>query len=96
MPTFEALPRFWRDHRRLGKRKQQEFRSAVVLFTQGLEAGRFDPSLRVHRIEAAPGVWSMSWGNGGRATFQCGGQRKPGKAHIVWRRVGDHAIYGRP
>lgn len=98
MPTYEPLPRFWRDFDRLSKADRKAFKQAVELFRGGLAAGRFDPRLRVHRIDSAPGVWSLSWGsdNDGRATFQYGSSRVAGEAHIIWRRVGKHAIYRRP
>lgn len=98
MPTYELLPRFWRDYGRLSRADQDAFRRAVELFREGLAADRFHPKLRVHRIDSAPGVWSLSWGSDsdGRATFQYGRSRGGGEAHVIWRRVGTHAIYRRP
>lgn len=98
MPTYELLPRFWRDFERLSKADREAFKQAVELFKEGLSTGQFHPSLRLHRIGSAPGVWSLSWGddNDGRATFEYGSRRKAEEAHIIWRRVGKHAIYRRP
>ena len=98
MPTYELRPRFWRDFGRLSKADQDAFKQAVELFREGLSSGRFHPNLRVHRVDSAPGIWSLSWGsvNDGRATFQYGTPQRAGEAHIVWRRVGKHGIYRRP
>jgi hypothetical protein len=43
-----------------------------------------------------PRVWEMTWAYDGRATFQYGEEVHPGQPHIIWRRVGTHAIFGRP
>lgn len=98
MPTDEPLDRFWRDYVGLTGDEQGEFREAVELFKEGLETGQFHRSLRVHRIDSAPGVHSLSWGsdNDSRATFQYGKSIRPGEAHIIWRRVGTHDSYRRP
>ena len=96
MPTYEPLARFWRDYADLTGEQQKQFRDAVELFKDGLATGQFHPSLRIHRIDAAPGVYSLSWGSDGRATFQYGTSLEPGQAHIIWRRVGTHDIYRRP
>lgn len=47
-------------------------------------------------MQGHPGVWEMSWAPDGRATFEYGDEVRAGKAHIVWRRVGTHAIFRRP
>ena len=96
MPTYEPLARFWRDYADLTGEQQKQFRDAVELFRDGLATGQFHPSLRIHRIDPAPGVYSLSWGSDGRATFQYGTSLEPGQAHIIWRRVGTHDIYRRP
>lgn len=98
MPTNEPLQRFFRDYGDLTPAQQQAFRDAVELFKEGLETGQFHPSLRIHRIDSAPGVYSLSWStdNDGRATFQYGQPKLPEQAHIVWRRIGTHEIYRRP
>ena len=96
MPTYEPLARFWRDYVDLTGDEQGQFRAAVELFRDSLASGQFHPSLRIHRIDSAPGVYSLSWGSDGRATFQYGTSIEPGQAHIIWRRVGNHDIYRRP
>jgi hypothetical protein len=55
------------------------------------------PSLRVKRVEAAPGIWEMTWsfsGPDGRATFEW--IEIDSAPAILWRRVGTHAIYREP
>src|SRR5947208_17088330 len=98
MPTFQWLPRFDQDLRRLTKDEREEFMKAVRLFVNGLKEGRgrFHRSLRVHRLDGTNGVWSISWGDEGRATFHYSQLAREGEAHIVWRRVGTHAIYRQP
>ena len=98
MPTYEPLQRFFRDYDDLTEAQKKAFRKAVELFKEGLETGGFHPSLRIHRIDSVPGVFSLTWGTDGdgRATFQYGKSKSPGQAHIIWRRIGTHGIYRRP
>lgn len=95
MPTFEALPRFLRDHKAITKRDAEAFQRALQLFIAGLRAGAFHPRLRVKRVQSTADVWEMSWAPDGRATFQYGEEIVPGEPHIVWRRVGHHSILDR-
>jgi hypothetical protein len=98
MPTRDVLASFWRDWDRLSPKQQREFRAAVAHFIADLAKGgqSFHPSLRVKRVQGHPGVWEMTWASDGRATFQYGEEVQSGKPHIVWRRVGTHAIFRRP
>lgn len=98
MPTREVLASFWRDWDRLSPKQQREYRAAVAQFIADLREGGqgFHPSLRVKRVQGHPGVWEMSWAYDGRATFQYGPEVTPGQPHIIWRRVGTHAIFRRP
>ena len=98
MPTYQPLPRFWRDYKRLPADQKADFQEAVKTFKEGLETGIFDPGLDVHRIHGTPGVWALSWGddNDHRATFQYGKSVHSGEPHIIWRRVGTHSIYRKP
>jgi hypothetical protein len=53
--------------------------------------------LRVRDVEGAPGVIEMTWsfaGPDGRATFEW--VVRDGEPRIRWRRIGGHAIFGRP
>ncbi len=98
MPTWERRPRFNRDYDRLTGAERTAFKRAVTQFIADLRAGagRFHPSLRVHRIDSRRGVWSLSFGPDLRATFSYGTPRQEGDAHIVWRRVGRHSVYREP
>ena len=93
-----VLASFWRDWDRLTPRQQRAFRLAVEQFIAdfGRWGQGFHPSLRVKRVQGYPGVWDMNWAYDGRATFQYGDEVHPGDAHIIWRRIGTHAIFRRP
>jgi hypothetical protein len=56
----------------------------------------FRPGLRVESVTAHPGVFEMTWDGDGRATFSNGSERVPGQVHIIWRRIGTHAIFTPP
>jgi hypothetical protein len=56
----------------------------------------FRPGLRVKGVTAHPGVFEMTWDNDGRATFSHGPERIAGQAHVIWRRIGTHAIFTPP
>jgi hypothetical protein len=98
MPTREVLASFWRDWDRLSPRQQRAFRETVAQFIADLAEGgqNFHPRLRVKRVQGHPEVWEMTWAYDGRATFQYGDEIHPGQPHIIWRRVGTHAIFRRP
>jgi hypothetical protein len=96
MPTYLALLRFRRDWERLTPHQQALFRAALALFVEDLRKGEgFRPSLRVEKM-AGHDVWEMTWAPDGRATFSCGKQVKLNEVHIVWHRVGTHAIFKDP
>lgn len=97
MPTYTRLPRFDRDYDRLTPDEKAAFRHAIAKFVEDLDAGRgFRKSLRVKGIQGSVGVYEMTWANDRRATFAYGSTRLPGEPHIIWRRVGTHAIFGSP
>lgn len=56
----------------------------------------FAPALRVKRVQGAEGIWEMSWAADGRATFRYGAERVAGQPHVVWLRIGKHAILDDP
>ncbi|HXR71103.1 hypothetical protein [Actinocrinis sp.] len=96
MPTYLALVRFRRDWDRLTPQQQGLFRAALALFVEDLrKAEGFRRSLRVEKM-AGHDVWEMTWAPDGRATFTYGESVKPGEVHIVWHRVGAHAIFKDP
>lgn len=96
MPTHRELPRFLRDWRRLRADQRDAFLATLELFVAGLEAGRFDPRLRVKRVQGGAGVWEMTWAPDGRATFHSGDEIRPGDPHVVWRRIGTHEVFRAP
>jgi hypothetical protein len=96
LPTHEELDRFWRDFDRLTDEQVRLFRLAVRKFLEDLPTRRFRASLRVRDVEGHPGVWEMTWAGDGRATFAYGPSLRLGDVHIIWRRVGTHAIFDDP
>ena len=99
MPTFETLPRFERDWRKLTAPQQAAFRKAVTdAFVPDLLAPDrpFRPDLRVKGVTGHPGVFEMTWDSDGRATFSYGAERIAGHPHVIWRRIGSHAIFTPP
>jgi hypothetical protein len=95
MPTFETLPRFERDWKNLTRQQQALFRKVITeTFVPDLAAPDrpFRQGLRVKGVAAHPGVFEMTWDNDGRATFSYGEERVPGQPHVIWRRIGTHAI----
>ncbi|WP_338699932.1 hypothetical protein V2W30_25000 [Streptomyces sp. Q6] len=97
MPTFEVTPRFARDFARLSPDQQRRFRRVIVEhFVPDVEAGSFRPGLRVKGVQAAAGVYEMTWAPDGRATWQYGEEKTAGTPHVVWRRIGTHGIFTPP
>ncbi|MGH2798241.1 MAG: hypothetical protein ACRDM0_11355 [Thermoleophilaceae bacterium] len=97
MPTHEAVASFWRDWNRLTPEQQRAFRVAVEKFVANLRpGGGFRAGLRVKRVQGYPGVWEMTWAPDGRATFEYGPEVRRGDPHVIWRRIGTHAIFQRP
>ncbi|MFE3074325.1 hypothetical protein [Streptomyces sp. NPDC059247] len=101
LPTYEALPRFTTDLRRLSPAQRRRFRHAVGSLVDDLRTGRpIRPGLRVKRVQRSTGVYELTWANGrgpaGRATWHYGPERRPGTPHVVWRRIGDHDILTNP
>ena len=95
MPTFELTPRFERDWRKLADHQKDAFRKTIrEAFVPDLSAPDqpFRPGLRVKGVTAPPGIVEMTWAPDGRATFSYGEEHVPGTAHVIWRRIGTHAI----
>jgi hypothetical protein len=97
-PTYEAQPRFARDLRRLTRAERLAFDAARRRLVAGLRERppRFEPALRVKRVQGSPGIWEMTWAPDGRATFAYGPEVVAGEAHVIWRRIGDHSILADP
>lgn len=97
MPTYTILPRFQKDLDQLSADGHERFRQAVDKFIKDLKRGRgFRPGLRVRGVQGASGVYELTWAPDGRATFQYGEPIQQGEPHVVWRRVGTHAILATP
>lgn len=94
MATFATTPRFTADYKKLTPEQAERFRRVVTTaFAPDADSGRFRPGLRVKGVQGAPGVYEMTWAPDGRATWEYGEEKVPGKPHVIWRRVGTHAIF---
>jgi hypothetical protein len=97
MPTYARLPRFDKDYAALSLEDKAAFKRAVGKFVEDMSrGGDFRKGLRVRGVQGSPGVFEMTWADDGRATFQYGPNQLPGEPHIVWRRIGSHAVFGDP
>jgi len=97
VPTYTWLARFGADFANLTKDQQAAFLGAVAEFVEDLAAGGpFRKGLRVKGVRGAGRVFEMTWAGDGRATFQYGDSVVPGEPHVIWRRVGTHAILRQP
>lgn len=105
MPTFEVRERFWGEYERLTVRQQLLFRAARQQFIAALKEWeadgcrgipRFPRSLGVTPMVNRRNVLELAWAPDGRCTWEFGTPRRPGTSHIVWRRIGTHAIYDDP
>ncbi|MEV6251056.1 hypothetical protein AB0M38_33540 [Streptomyces sp. NPDC051742] len=98
MPAFATLPRFTADLQHLTPAQRRHFRRVVLdAFVPDLRTGRrFRPGLRIKGVRRAPGVFVLTWDGNGRATWSYGRARTTGERHIVWGRIGTHAILTRP
>jgi hypothetical protein len=94
VPTFAVTQRFRRDLKELTPGQRDRFERVVRdQFVPDIESGAFRPGLRVKRVQATSGVYEMTWAPDGRATWQYADPLRPGVRHIVWRRIGTHAIF---
>lgn len=96
MPTYARTQRFQRDHAQLDADQRRAFRGAVRGFVEDLPSGKFRKGLRVKEVRGTDGIFEMTWADDGRATFQYGPPVVEGEVHVIWRRVGSHAIFGSP
>jgi hypothetical protein len=100
----DELSSFVRDWHRLAHFERARF--VEVLrggFLPACERFALDPaapwpaSLRVKRVQGAPGIWEMTWsfaGPDGRVTFEW--IKIDGALAIRWRRIGGHEVFERP
>jgi hypothetical protein len=97
VPTYAWLGRFSADFKRLSPAQQAAFLIAVRQFVEDLQAGQgFRKGLRVKGIQGASGIYEMTWAGDGRATLEFAAEVTAGQAHVVWRRIGTHAIFTQP
>jgi hypothetical protein len=106
MPTYERLPVARAGYRRLGPSDRATFREALGAFIEDLErwehegmVGRpqFRAELRVKDVQMRKGIWELTWRwPDGRATFQYGAPVREGYVHVIWRRIGTHAVLRDP
>jgi hypothetical protein len=98
LPTYEFPEAFLREFTKLAPKERELFMDAVGALVAALRADPpvFPPRLRVKRVRGAKDVWELSWAADRRATFGYGEPRRPGHAHVVWRRIGGHGILRRP
>jgi hypothetical protein len=105
MPTYKATTRFIREYKRLSaddraafRRTLREFRGVLKGWEVQLSGGlpRFPARLGVKGLAGHPGILEMAWAPNGRCTWQFGPPLRAGTTHIIWRRIGSHAIYQDP
>jgi hypothetical protein len=97
MPTYEGSRRFGRDFQKLTSEQRKRFMALLATdFIPALKTQQFPPRLRIKRVQATAQVWELTWAPDGRATFQYGAERSPGEPHVIWRRIGTHAIFEDP
>jgi hypothetical protein len=97
MATHEESARFLNEWERLTPEQQTLFLAAVIEMVEDLSrhsASR--PSRRFKGVQGHPGIFELTWASAGRATFQYGTEKRLGEAHIIWRRIGSHAIVDDP
>ena len=109
MPTYERTDSFKSDYRALPADERAAFLDALHDFIEDLIAmengtqNDFRAGLRVKPMKGWAGIWEMSWGGDRRATFEYGmppvmddDDDDPSGRHVVWRRIGTHAIFRSP
>jgi hypothetical protein len=97
VPTYAWLARFGADFDALSPGQQTAFLAALEGVVADLRGGGgFRGGLRVKGVQGARGIFEMTWAPDGRATFEYGDPIIEGTPHIVWRRIGTHAIFDQP
>ena len=93
-PTFETSPAARRAYNRMPRHQRQAFRQARDLLVRVREnPPSYHPSLRLKRHHASgPGVYELSFGDGGRALLRFGDEVRGGMAHVEWLAIGGHEI----
>jgi hypothetical protein len=105
VPTYETHDRFENEYRRLSPQAQAQFRTAlrefIRVFRDWENSGRpgvprFPRHLGVRYMVKRPGFLEFAWAPDGRCTWEYGPSVEPGRFHVIWRRIGSHAIYNDP
>lgn len=98
MPTYAPSPRFLRDYQALGPPDRDRFQRVLreSFIPDMTNQMKFRPGLRVKRVQGTDDVWEMTWAPNGRTTFTYGDEVIPGEPHVIWRRIGTHAILNSP
>jgi hypothetical protein len=92
-PTFQVTQRFERDRKQLTPESRARFQRVIAgQFVPDLARGVFRAGLRVKGVQAASGVFEITWAPDGRATFSHGPEQQAGEPHAIWRRIGTHDI----
>ena len=97
MPTFDKLASFLRDWALLTPQQKALFMQAVGKMLFDLNSGQgFRSGLRIKGVQGTAGVFEMTWADDGRATFAYGTSPHQSDVHIIWQRIGTHAILKNP
>lgn len=101
MPTFFRTTRFNRDYSKMTPALQKKFaeviaRDFIPALASDTQPPPFPRGLKVKRVQATSNVWELRFADDGRATFEYGDELQPGEPHVIWRRIGSHAIFGDP
>lgn len=95
MASYERTRRFERDWAALTPKQRDRFAAAFLRFDADLAAGTLRAGLRVKRVEGTDRIYEMTWAPDGRTTFEYGTSDGEG-VHVIWRRIGTHAVFRRP
>lgn len=105
VPTYEVQDEFWAQYRRLSPAQRDQFRKArrefidiLLRFEASGQSGipHFPARLGVRHMVNNRSILEFAWADDGRCTWQYGTPKRAGKFHIIWRRIGTHAIYAAP
>ncbi len=90
--------RVLREQRKLPIEQRRAFLAARDEFVSALQQSPppFLPGLRIKRVQGTDDGWELTFAPDGRATFRYGPQVRPAEPHIVWLRVGTHAVLDHP
>ena len=97
MPTFQTTSRFDRDWKQLTTDSRSRFERVISdHFVPDLAHGACRAALRVKGVQAAVGVFEMTWAPDGRATLSYRRQQRLGEPHVIWLRIGTREIFRNP